>query len=318
MNKYLTEKYDWNTGTVQRVDWRAIPTDKMGKGKRIFVTSYCHQWLPLHQKLHERGRIGSPLCPVCDTHDEDHTHFQTCPHYKGPNAQDIIRGIDEHMARTEVDPVLRELVKRGMRAAIENKKTIKTSDVPGGYLPLIIDQTEIGWAHMWHARWSKRWADYQRSYAENQCGGTKTSERWLQGVIRLIWDHQHQRWIQRSKILNGEHQTVGSRGLRARVHALYGARSRLPSHYQFLFQQEEQQRLTQGNKPLRDWLRMTEPVINRALQRQNRRGGRTTGLERWMGLTNKSRRRRKMGAERRKGWETRRKQRKKQQQKIHL
>ena len=162
------QKYNWNDETVNRVDWGAIPTEKMRTGKRIFVTSFCHQWMPLHQKLHQRKRIGSPLCPVCDADEEDHTHFLTCPHYKGPDTKGIIRKIKHDMTKDGVDPVLQQLIKRGLRASVGEKQDIKITDVPEEYHPLVADQQPIGWSHMWHARWSRRWEDYQAGYETNQ------------------------------------------------------------------------------------------------------------------------------------------------------
>ena len=161
---------------------------------------------------------------------------------------------------------------------------------------------------MLHTRWSRRWEDYQAGYETNQNKTRTNCKSWIQGIIRIIWDHHHQRWMQRSKILRGEDQGAGRRGLHARVQALYGMKSQLPHQYHFLFQLEDQQRLAQGNKSLRDWLRMTEQILSRAFHRINRRKKKTTGLEQWIGLKCKRRRRRVTGMERRMGWESRRKQ----------
>ena len=41
--KYVEKKYEWDTGTVDRINWGPVPSHKIGTGKRVFVVSYCHQ-----------------------------------------------------------------------------------------------------------------------------------------------------------------------------------------------------------------------------------------------------------------------------------
>ena len=107
INEYLSKKYKWASGTVDRIDWGAIPANKMGTGKRTFIVSYCHQWLPLDKKLHERNTIGSPLCPMCDAEHEDHQHFLTCSHYEGLTTRQVLGQIDSHTKAKGVDRILR-------------------------------------------------------------------------------------------------------------------------------------------------------------------------------------------------------------------
>ena len=128
----------------------------MGIGKRIFIASYMHQWLPLNEKLHERNVIGSPLCPTCDEFQETQMHFITCKCYKTNHNVPIRKKILASVEKHNVHRYLQILLLGGLKASAEGGGTINTSGIPGYYMPLIQQQQELGWEQLWHARWSKR------------------------------------------------------------------------------------------------------------------------------------------------------------------
>ena len=128
---------------MDRIDWGAIPTNKMGTVKRTFIVSYCHQWLPLTKKLHERNTIGSPLCPMCDAEHEDHQHFLTCSHYEGLTTRQVLGQIDSHTKAKGVDRILRLILQRGLKTALKGSNEIKMTDIPAGYRALTRDQERI-------------------------------------------------------------------------------------------------------------------------------------------------------------------------------
>ena len=91
---YLKNRYGWSD-QYDTVDWTCLPKGKMGTGLRVFVTSYSHQWLPLHETLHKRKTIGTPKCPMCGTEDETHLHFLTCRHYQGNEVKKMIKKLEQ-------------------------------------------------------------------------------------------------------------------------------------------------------------------------------------------------------------------------------
>ena len=300
--KYLSNKYNWNAGTAHKICWEAVPRHKMGTSKRSFIVSYCHQWLPLHKAMHERSTVGTPLCPLCDMAEEDHRHFMGCPGYKGLTQQAILGHIDTCAKAQRVDPVLGIIVQRGLQAALSGRTRIKSSDIPSGYAALVAEQEEIGWSHLWHSRWSKRWGDYQKDYERTQETPRTDGVKWIRSITTTIWEQMHKKWIERGKVLKGHKGRAGRVGLQNRVARLHELKEQLPTRYQFLFRLDKQQTLSQKNEQILVWLRITEPIVNRAINRMRRRKTKETGLEKWMGGRRKVRKKRRDGRKQIRRW----------------
>ena len=289
---YMKRKYKWSN-QYDTVDWECLPKNKMGTGFRVFVASYCHQWLPLHEALHERKTIGTPKCPMCGTQDETHLHFLTCQHYHGNETRELMKRLENIMKKNKVDPILQHLALRGIKSSLAGKKQIDVTDIPEGYHALIHQQQALGWDHLLHARWAIRWSDWQRQHAETHDHAQSEPRKWIQQMITAQWEHAHQRWTQRARKLEGKQESLPGPELQDRVRALYLKKDQLPGRYQFLFRRTVEQMLEREVRRIREWLQDTERLVHRAIQQMQRRRRKRTGLEKWLRWERRKKQRRK-------------------------
>ena len=302
---YLSRKYNWSADTVRKIDWKAVPRQKMGIRKRSFTVSYSHRWLPLNLNLHKRTSIGTPLCPMCDMEEEDHEHFMKCPCYKGLTLQAILGKVDNCAKAQQVNPVLCLLVQRGLQISFKGTQHINSTDIPRGYQALISEQEQIGWSHLWFSRWSSRWGDYQSDYEKVQGTQQTNGVKWIRRLTSLIWEHMYEKWKLRGKTIRGIEGPTGWNGLQERVDRLYELKGHLPTRYHFLFSMDRHQVQTQDKSKVLHWLRTSEPTILRAVSRLRKKTRKVTELERWMGRRLRKRRRRRGSREQIKRWEMR-------------
>ena len=191
LQQYLNNKCNW-THQYGDIDWKCIPSNKMGTGRRTFITSYSHQWLPLQKSLHNRKNIGTPLFPMCSTDNETHLHFITCNHYPGNGIEKAITQITSVMTKEEVEPLLQHMAVRGIRSALEGQKQIGVEGIPTSYSPLIRQQQEIGWSHLLYTRWKNIWHDWQHQHGKNNNIIIMDVRAWTKKVIEILWEHAYQ------------------------------------------------------------------------------------------------------------------------------
>ena len=104
----------------------------------------------------------------------------------------------------------------------------------------------------------------------------------MKEVIKTLWNYAHQRWIQRGRKLNGEPNEETKTELRDRIKALYQLKHQLPRRYQFFFGIKLEQMITRETAKNRRWLQDAEPIIHRAIRKQQRRRKESTGTEIWL------------------------------------
>ena len=142
---FLCKKYGWGNKLIDTIDWEVLPSQKIGVRKRAFVASYTHQWLPLNERLKRRGAVGTALCPICDREVETDLHFLCCKRYQSEKIPPVEKEISEVMKKFGVDPLLRVLVVRGLRAGRKGEKNISMRDIPAHYRQLVASQQALGW-----------------------------------------------------------------------------------------------------------------------------------------------------------------------------
>ena len=145
LSEYQLNKYEWIDTTGDGIDWNRISNINMGIGKRIFISSFSHQWLPLNKRLFERNAMGSPMCTIYDNHEENDCHFIGCKEYPKSNTPSILKRINEILDKNNVDPWLDIILLRGLRESVAGEKQIEQISLLAMYLPLFQKQQELGW-----------------------------------------------------------------------------------------------------------------------------------------------------------------------------
>ena len=282
MERYLFEKYKWDKGQASTIDWEALPQENIGVGKRAFVTSYTHQWLPLNERLKRRGAIGSSLCPICDTEDETDLHFLSCRRYECEKNPPVVKGVVQVMKKFGVDPHLRVILTRGLKAGRTGKKEIPMQNIPAHYQQLVRSQQQIGWDHLWYARWTKLWGASQAQYLEDESGDRRVSRGWITQAIRVVLNSAHERWMLRGKALDGEVHKVRTKNSEERLGEIYKIGRTLPVRYHFLIRKDMKERLEMDPRSLQRWIQMTEPIVRRGQRETKKRNRVSKKMEAWL------------------------------------
>eukprot|EP00978_Attheya_sp_CCMP212_P030774 scaffold114395_cov35-Attheya_sp.AAC.1 len=67
--EYLMDKYKWDVETCEGIDWYSHGTalTSLPHNQQRFVHRFIIDWLPINNRLHERGRIPSATYALCAT-----------------------------------------------------------------------------------------------------------------------------------------------------------------------------------------------------------------------------------------------------------
>ena len=282
LEKYLGDKYNWSQAQLSSIDWEALPQEKIGVGKRNFITSYTHQWLPLNERLRRRGATGSALCPICDREKETDLHFICCSSYESEKNPPVVKEVVQIMKKFGVDPHLRTIVTRGLRVGRKGRKEIPMQDIPPHHRKLILSQQSIGWEQLWYARWSTQWSESQGQFLQDESLDRSDPRGWITQVIRVILNSAHERWMLRGKALDGQVHQVRTKSTEERLEEIYSIGSSLPERYQFLIKKDKRERLEMDPGSLQRWIQMTEPIIRRGLRVINKRTRESKKMEAWL------------------------------------
>ena len=119
------------------------------------------------------------------------------------------------------------------------------------------------------------------------------NQTWTQKVILAMWTHLHERWIQRSKIVNGSLNSPSQEFINQRAREMYETVGRLPRRFRFLFRREEEEWQREDPKKATRWIQRVDPVIRRQLRKQERRSTEGRRMEIWLRYKRRKGRRRK-------------------------
>ena len=181
-----------------------------------------------------------------------------------------------------MDPHLRVILLRGLKAGRKGKTEIPMQDIPAHYRQLVLSQQKIGWEHLWYARWTKLWSANQEQYLQDESEDQRDSREWITQTIRVLLNSAHERWMLRGKALDGEvHQSI-TKISEERLEAIYKIGRNLPVRYHFLIKKDIGERLEMDPKSLQRWIQMTEPIVRRGLTEMKRWTKVSKKMEAWL------------------------------------
>jgi hypothetical protein len=78
--EYLMEKYKWDHHTCENIDWysHGIAIKSLPCNQLRFLQRHIIDWLPVNNRLFERGRSPSNLCTLCEEGLETERHYLHC------------------------------------------------------------------------------------------------------------------------------------------------------------------------------------------------------------------------------------------------
>ena len=200
MRQYLCRKFNWRPATCDLVDWlchgRAL--NRFPNNVQIFLTRLIHEWLPVQVRQHKINKFHTPLCQMCQQQDETQRHFLQCSHSKyQPINNQFLRAVEKYCQEWETSSDTLRLLLLGLQHW--PNPPIDTRDFPKHFRHVIQQQSTIGWKHLLYGRFATEWIFIHESVRNRQNNKRNDGEKWLIGLIVLIWTHQHKRWLLRNK-----------------------------------------------------------------------------------------------------------------------
>ena len=271
--KYLENKFSWEADGSGLVRWKVTPTSKMSVGRRRFVVSMSHSWLPLNETLHWRGQIESPTCSICGRDSESMEHFTYCSHYKTAKNGALRQALDGLSVRMGVDPGIAAILWKGLDEATYRANLMDPGTVPAQYKPLVAQQNRIGWSHLWSGRWVHRWATTALPVQGTETG-VANRDTWIKRSIATIWSHMHERWKERGQLKEEDRHKIEKTSLLRRAERIMGKVNNLPASLKFLAKPGIQKLKNQPTQNIKYWLSKSGDLIWRLTKKG---GSKNTG-----------------------------------------
>jgi hypothetical protein len=275
--EYLMTKYKWDFATCEGIDWYSHGTaiKSLPYNQLRFVQRHIIDWLPLNNRLFERGRIPSNLCTLCDEGPETERHYLHCT--KNKHSREILHeDLREVFNKHNIDPVLRKLIYQGLDTSIaeeltENGVDCELHDIPQEYESLVKAINNAGIYQLWYGRFPIEWDWYQRRYLQklSEKDTEPTGEpKWIRAVTLTIWNHCYKRWITRCDHQYGKNQNTGFKHsqLLLQIQAMYSMQEQILSSEKYIFQTPIDDWKEKTTSQLEDWLTKYTPILRQSLR----------------------------------------------------
>jgi hypothetical protein len=175
------------------------------------LVKHLHKIAPTGEIAHRNNHHYSSKCPSCDCENETNDHVLLCPaasrkQWRQTSRAKLILYIDQTLSS---DPVLCDILRDGVLRWESHLPSPDPSSYPALYRPLIISQNQIGWDHLFRARWSRQWQHLHRSYAQR----ASLSEKHSDGLswVRKIGQKMLHSWLDLWKLRNQERHGADQR-----------------------------------------------------------------------------------------------------------
>ena len=124
-------------------------------------------------------------------------------------------------------------------------------------------QSTIGWKHLLYGRFSTEWIYLHESVLNRQNKKRNDGEKWLIGLIVLIWTHQHKRWSLRNKCTHDttEGPSPNETAVTAQIRSLYLHRHRYLPTCQHAFTTPLPTLLQSSSRAQSAWLDNNLPAL---------------------------------------------------------
>jgi hypothetical protein len=191
------------------------------------------------------------------------------------------------------DSELMNLIEIGIAASWGKHNWVPDMDhISRNWAPGVIEQTRIGWQHIFHGRISKKLIMAMDShYLDLGITGYKyTGERWARTLIRHVWDTMLKLWRERNNLLNERDKSKAQAQLveqmEKRVRRCYELSGHL-SHREraHWFSATMTELLQKELRHIKTWVNMVERLIRITKREQKRRPKGSIIMDRFLRLT---------------------------------
>jgi hypothetical protein len=272
---YYAKKYEWSRTIKKRIDWAAFESAEKGsKHLEHFLPKLCCSWLPTTFHLNKREGITDE-CLHCQQ-SETNEHLFTCPKNQAQRILFMIQ-FQGLLIDLKTDPKIQHAMVAGLKTVVNNANDENTDNQPTTRLPAAIEQSKIGWIHVFRGFLSQKWQDQQDTYERQQPTekDTNKNNRWNVKVVQFLWKYAHKIWVERCKMVHDKDSEHESQHARKRaeqsVTAMYRhARNVSALDRSLIFHRDLTDRLTDSVTELSAWSQIMLPALKKAMKQHKK------------------------------------------------
>ena len=222
--------------------------------------------LPTGNLVFDYGQDLPDYCPLCRAPNEDHCHVLRCPHPTREKwRNDFLNSIPRVCDDLRTDHHLCTLLEAGIRSWLYSSP-LDSSPYPTKYLPLIHEQTTIGWKQFFQGRISTKWASLQQEHLWTQTpikGQDGTS--WSRSILGHIFTKWNQLWDSRNSAQHGIDEKTKAKATKDQalreLARLYTYRNKVLHRHRSLFYDTLATHSLLPTRSIRQWINTYQPLL---------------------------------------------------------
>jgi hypothetical protein len=275
--EYLQQRHRWTPEAMASIDWKAYTQTVSRFGsQRIQITKLCNDLLPTARWANRYDSLTTQHCLHCgETEDRDHlVRCSFAPRLKWRG--ELLRHLRETHDSPENNPYLLDILIDGLDAWLRHQ-TIDLTRYPRRYHQLIIEQTAIGWRHLFNGHITTQWRIRQDKFLRQSNISTRahTGSNWSLRTLTSLWTDFFRIWTDRNEAIHGHdlksQNQARHRRLRAEMELLHSQRDQVLAVDSDVFIAAENDALetfltVSSATHIQNWLHVWKPIIVSSVQ----------------------------------------------------
>ena len=274
---YVQKKFAWDDVTNQTIDWPSYKqiVRQCQRTRGTTLMKHLHLLAPTGHIAHRNQSHHEASCPSCACLTEDNDHVFKCPaESRSQWRTKTLKMIHANTGIITQDPILLDVLRDGIQRWLTDQPPIPIADYPFKYSSLIVNQTNIGWSHLFRGRWSHHWKRLHNEYATNKgaTGEEADGTRWVRQFGKSFINTWFDLWDIRNKERHGkdaEERLANRRAsLTKQLEDLYLLKKKVCDEHRHIFLHDAATHMMM--KPnldgLEDWINTFRPAIERSVK----------------------------------------------------
>ena len=187
------------------VDWASIGRHNKSLSLRRQATKikFMFRWGPTNSRLFDIGQHSTPLCPLCETDKETHTHVAQCMAVCACKHRcEALWDLEHTLVENHTHPDLTTLLLH----AVEHMEAPATTTDSPILQRVMAEQAQIGWRHIRYGFLTTSWQVAQQAYLDEAVGSSAQNhgQLWTRMLQTALWDYTSGLWDNRNNTVHGK------------------------------------------------------------------------------------------------------------------
>ena len=271
----MIRRYGWTQNVPTIIDWEAhrLSTNGSHPSQLTHLVKLCHDYLPAGKIAHRNNPSNPHSCPLCNLPDEDHQHILRCQHpSRSTWRTTLIKKLTKLCDALNTDPPLKAILLHGVRSWLE-QSPFDAGGIPHQYHQLLQEQTEIGWYHVFLARFSTQWAQLQSTHLHrhHSTNDKLSGDKWVKAIGTMIITSWLELWKQRNLSRHGSDSSTKALAQHEQavreIEILYSYSTKVLQRDRTIFDKDITYH-TNGTTPyIRQWINTNQAAILQSAKR---------------------------------------------------